>query len=159
MARKGPLGVLDWAYRRLLAETKKMLRDIGKEGCRAVNNAIAQLRRAGANVPTMSGWSCDQKIAFVAALGPAGVTLIITGALTGRLATDTANEVRRLSGRAEDAVRAVSNSLGIKIPDFLIPSLDPTKPLTDVANEAQRFGRRIGLSGLGAETSQPPPNS
>jgi hypothetical protein len=96
--------------------------NIAKGGlCRATDQAISRLKSAGAKIPGgIEGWSCDQKAAFVLALGPAGVLLAFTGVLTGALATNTVKEVERTFKAASDEVAAISKKLGIKVPDISV---------------------------------------
>lgn len=81
--------------------------------CTKADMVVSQIRARGGAVPAeYNRWSCDQKIAFVAALGPAGVAALLAGALVGRLATDTVNEVKRAVGNVQNA--ASSNAKGVE---------------------------------------------
>ena len=93
-------------------------------------------------------WSCDQKAAFVVALGPLGVTAAFGGVLTGTLAINAKDEVARNFERAKAAVKDISKKLGVKVPEVKIGGT--------AGAVAKKFGlggvipyRGIEVSGLG----------
>ena len=85
-----------WIVQSIIKAAKKALRDIGKLGCDKADKAIKALKAKGVPVPDMKGWSCDQKLAFIASLGPDGMALLLGTAATAKLAKDAAEEAKRL---------------------------------------------------------------
>ena len=145
---KGAENLFKWVLKRL----KKELNKARNIACGKIDSVIAQLRAKGAKVPKMTGWSCDQKIAFVAALGPYGIATVVAGALVGQLATNTAHEVARNIDRATDAVKDISKRLGLKIPDVKLPSVSIPNPFRGISGgsmdvEAGFLGRSGGQFG------------
>jgi hypothetical protein len=96
--------------------------------CKKADQVVKQLRAKGGAVPKeYDRWSCDQKIAFVAALGPEGVAMVLAGALAGKWATATANEIKKLTGDAANAF--TSNTKG-------------------ATNAVKSVGKKIGLGAI-----------
>lgn len=116
---KGATNLVKW----IVAQLKKAIKGLGQVACKHIDRTIQQLRSKGAKVPKMDGWSCDQKIAFVAALGPYGIATVLAGALAGKLATDTVKEVGRNLAAAQNAVQAISAKLGVKMPTVSLPKI------------------------------------
>lgn len=84
--------------------------------CANVDRVVALLRSKGARVPDMKGWSCDQKIAFVAVMTPGGIASLVAGALVEGLAENAVAIVERGYDQGVDAVARVSHDLGLKMP-------------------------------------------
>ena len=119
--KKGPLAVLAWATNRFVYELKKAMRQLGKVFCANADKVYKELLKAGAALPKQSKWdalSCDQKLAFVAALGPWGVGMLAGGALLGGFASDAAGQFKKWGPKAGAAVADLSKKLGVKVPDI-----------------------------------------
>lgn len=69
--------------------------------CKKADRVASQLKAKGAKIPKAWGsFSCDEKIAWIAALGPTGVAQVLAGQLIGKFATDAADEVKKWRGQA-----------------------------------------------------------
>lgn len=113
----GAVNLVNW----IVSELKKQIRKMGQIVCGHIDYVVSRLRSQGAKLPkSIDSWSCDQKVAFVAAMTPWGVAAVLTGALTGALATNTAAEVERNLEKAKNAVKSLSQKLGISVPSFEI---------------------------------------
>ena len=111
----GPQKILAYVTNEIVSAVKKAISDLGKFGCTKVNKVIAELRNEGANVPRgIDSWSCDQKIAFVAGLGPLGVSCLIAGALVAGVAGNAPAIVNKYGKQAEQAANAILAHSGVQ---------------------------------------------
>lgn len=120
-AKKGPGAVFKWTVDRFVKELKKAMANLRGQFCGNANKVYKKLKDAGAAVPKQSKWddlSCDQKIAFVAALGPQGVAMLVAGTLVAGFARDAVGEFKKFGGKASDAVADLSRKLGVKVPEI-----------------------------------------
>lgn len=110
----GPDKVLKFVTNKVIDEIKKAISDLGKFGCAKVNKVIAELRNEGASLPKdIDKWSCDQKIAFVAALGPYGVACLAAGSLVVGMSGNAAKEVQKYGDQANRAAQAAIAKSGV----------------------------------------------
>lgn len=115
MAAKGYVAVLKWAVTKLIAVLKQNMGELRAQYCANADRVYYLLKSKGASVPKQSTWdklSCDQKVAFVFALGPYGSVMVATGALAGGFVTNAAKEMKKYGGQAAKAVNRVAASLG-----------------------------------------------
>lgn len=95
----GPEAVAKWVLKRAYAEFKKRKLAL----CAGSDKVYAKLKAAGAAGPSAAKWkslSCDQKMAFMLALGPAGMQMMIVGGLLGGFATNAAREMEKYAPAA-----------------------------------------------------------
>lgn len=138
----GLQSIVCWAAQGIADNIHKQMLGV----CGNIDKVIAALKAKGAPIPNMSGWSCDQKVAFVAALSPGGIAVLLAGALVGALAVNTVSIVKNSLSQASKAVSDISKKLGVKVPDLSIPKVGGTTE--DIIDS---------VFGLGGFTSSPMP--
>lgn len=93
--------------------------------CVKADVIVTKLRAKGAAIPkAYYGYSCDQKIAFAAAVlgaGPAGVGALVAGTLTASLAVRSGKELSHLTNAAGNYAARVT--AGAKLPKIKFPKL------------------------------------
>ncbi|MDO8681287.1 MAG: hypothetical protein Q7R30_22435 [Acidobacteriota bacterium] len=95
----------EWVYKRMKAEWANRKQAL----CRNADKVYAKLKEKGAELPSQSKWdglSCDQKMGFIAALGPYGTALLLAGALVGGFVTGAAAETAKYA-------KAAAKSIGV----------------------------------------------
>ena len=128
--------------------------------CANADKVVAKLKAKGAKIPKQwKKFSCDEKIAWVAALGPTGITMVLAGALLGKFSTDAVNETKRFAefaaktagkygnaakdaakdfgGSVSDAGKSVAKSIGIGNIEGVH---GPFRPLGQLHAAGARFG-------------------
>ena len=156
-AKKGPGAVFKWSVDRFVKELKKALKNLGAQFCKNADKVYKKLADAGAAVPKQSKWddlSCDQKIAFVAALGPQGVLMLASGALAAGFARDAAAEFKKFGGKASAAVADLSKKLGVKV-----PKLNVGGTAGDVVKKASSLFGLDDCVGCGGGRGEPLPGA
>ena len=106
---KGAPAVAAWVLRRMNAEWAKRKGQL----CANADRVYAKLKAAGADTPSTSKWnglSCDQKMAFIAALGPYGVPMLVAGALVSGFVSNAAGEFKRYGGAAAKSLGSAAKS-------------------------------------------------
>lgn len=103
--------------------------------CRKADRVVAQIRGRGGVVPKgYDSLSCDQKVAFVAALGATaglGLAVVLGGSLVGGLASASGQELTRLADRAKGSVRGFENAV--------------SSTIENIGDTASNLAKKIGL--------------
>lgn len=117
-AATGRANVLKWAVRRFVSELKKAMLQLRNQLCAGADKVYEKLHDANVGkvgLPKRATWaklSCDQKIAFVAALGPQGMAMLYAGALVGSWASDAQKEFKRYGKAAANVVDKIADAIG-----------------------------------------------
>ena len=128
---QGAQAVGAWVLKRMKAEWAKQKNML----CKNADKLYAKLKAKGAALPKQSKWdglSCDQKLAFIVALGPYGASMLVAGALVGGFATDAAKEFQKYGKDAakklgsagkdfSDAVSNVTSGVTVSVPKVRNP--------------------------------------
>lgn len=93
------------------------LRAASAKTCARADKVAADLARRGAKIPkAWDDMNCEQKVAFIVALGPFGMSSLVMATAVGTLATSASKEVKKYAKAAKNAVEDISKKLGIKAP-------------------------------------------
>lgn len=117
-AATGRANVLQWAVKRFVSELKKAMLQLRNQLCAGADKVYEKLHDANVGkvgLPKRATWaklSCDQKIAFVAALGPQGMAMLYAGALVGSWAADAQKEFKRYGKAAANVVDKIADAIG-----------------------------------------------
>ena len=98
--------VATWAFNRMKKEFNRRKLEL----CDNTDKVYVKLKKAGAALPATSKWnglSCDQKLAFMIALGPMGLQMVIAGTRLGGFAT---NAVKEMSKYADSAASKIGDA-------------------------------------------------
>lgn len=112
--------VFNWAVSAFIKALRAKAKELGALYCSKANALYKKLKAAGAAVPSQSKWdglSCDQKIAFTVALGPLGLTMLISGSLVGGWATDAAGQFKKYGGDAAKSIGSAGSNLVSSVGD------------------------------------------
>lgn len=114
----GSASVLKWATSRFVYELKRQMNSLKASFCANADKVYEKLHDADVGkvgLPKRATWkklSCDQKVAFVAALGPQGALMLASGALVASWAMDAKAEFKKYGQSAASAVDKIAAGLG-----------------------------------------------
>lgn len=144
---------------------QQAIKDALGRACKKADAVVAKIRSTGlVKIPSgYYGWSCEQRLAFIAAaVGPGWVMAIGGGGLlvTAAVAEKLANEFKRNLKKAEAVLGTVSRRLGIPPPPKFADDIlkdaaraaqnvvsNATDAVSDAAKKLNPFG---GLAATGA---------
>lgn len=140
-----------WIKDTMIREIRRIFRDIGKFAGKNIDKVAAELKKAGLPLPAgFDRLSSDQKIAAVILLGPAGISMLITGNVTAQALNNVLNEYNRNQEKFARELNKIFERAGI--PQNLRMFLNPADQARAVEDEARRLAGKVklfGLDGLG----------
>lgn len=81
--------------------------------CKNAASVAAQMRDKGFSLPLgFDSWSCDQQMAFIAALGPFGIPMLLAGALVNGAINGLAEELQKTEQALASFNADVNHALG-----------------------------------------------
>lgn len=122
-----------------------------KDLCGKADRAAADLKRKGFEMPKQyNSWSCEQRLAFIAALTTGAGLPVVAVLVAGNLAIQTTEGAKRGLRRAEAAVGAVSKRMRLPVPKFADDLLKSGgSAVEDVKRGAKKYAKKVGLGGTG----------
>lgn len=132
-----------WAASRIWAEILKQRNKL----CAVADVAVVKLRdRKVPGVPSKKAWgnlSCDQKAAFLVALGPAmgivGPALLVAGAVGAAIRS---KEVKQLERGISNAAESVGGAVKSAVKDAV----------SSAGESAKKFGKKVGIGEIDPNT-------
>lgn len=130
----GAPAVAKWVQKRLLAEVRKRMAEL----CRNADTVYAKMKSAGAALPSQSKWndlSCEQKLAFITALGPYGAAMLAGGVLLGGWTRDAAGEAKKYVASAAKSLGSSAKSFADSAKNALSSTADKLNPFNGVPGD------------------------